>query len=203
MRPMIRAAAFALAAVLLAACSGEAVRYYTLLRPSATPIVAGQAAFALDVQPVRVPATVNVPELVLRQSGGEVAVVETRMWAAPLPDEVRGALAAELTDRLGVPDVSMVSPPPGLPVYRVLVDLQRFDARLGSGVRIDAVWTVLDTAAGVKARRTCVSSVTTPVAPGYDALIGGAQDGLARLAADIATLVGSLRQAGDAARCPG
>lgn len=201
MKPIIRATALALAAALLTACGSEPVRYYTLMRPAAAPVVATQAAYAIDLQNVRVPASVNVPELVLRQNGGEMAVVETRMWAAPLPDEFRAALAAELTGRLGVPEVSRLSPPPGLPVYRVLVDVQRFDAQLAGKVRIDTVWTVLDTAVGAKARWTCVTSVSTPVAPGYDALIGGAQEGVAKLASDIAGLLEGLRAGGEPG-CP-
>lgn len=199
--------ALALAVLGVAACSGEApTRFYTLVRPTpVAPLAAGQAAFAIDVQPVRVPAQVNQPELVVRQGNGEVALVETRRWIAPLPDEVRGALVAELGAALGTQDVSQVAPPPGVPVYRVLVDVQRLDAQLAASVRLDAVWTVLDVSApgALKARWTCSTRVTAPVGAGYDALVDGAQSGLARLAADIAGVVETAQRDRAAVRCPG
>ncbi|MGH8444777.1 MAG: PqiC family protein [Solimonas sp.] len=193
----------AAAALLLAACSGDdPTRFYTLVRPvPATPAVAGQAAFAIDVQPVRVPAQVNQPELVVRQGDGEVALVESRRWIAPLPDEVRGAIAAEVGAGLGARDVSQVAPPDGVPVYRILVDLQRFDAQIASDVRIEAVWTVIDVSLGAKARWTCATSVTTPVGPGYGALVDGAQQGLAKVSADIAALIRGAQQDRKAVRC--
>jgi uncharacterized lipoprotein YmbA len=101
-----------------------------------------------------------------------------------------------------VPDVSQVAPPAGVPVYRVLVDVQRLDARLADSVRLDAVWTVSDLAAGAQARWTCASSTTTAVAPGYAALVQGTQDGLGQVSAAIAQLIGGLRQGSRDGRCP-
>ncbi|MFT4045425.1 MAG: PqiC family protein [Solimonas sp.] len=192
-----------LPALLLAACSkDDPTRYYTLVRPLPAPALAGRAAFAIDVQPVRVPPQVNLPELVVRQGDGEVAVVESRLWVAPLPDEMRGALAAEMSRRLGVPDVSQVAPPAGAPVYRVLVDVQRFDAQLAGSVRLDAVWTVTDLSGGAQARWTCADSATTSVAAGYPALVEGTQQGLAQLAGRIAALIGAVRQGRRDGVCP-
>ncbi len=86
------AAAAIAAMLLLAGCGGDATHFYTLVRPTA-PSTAGTASFAIDVQSVRLPLQVDQPELVIRQGDGAVALVETRRWIAPLPDEVRSARA--------------------------------------------------------------------------------------------------------------
>ena len=70
------------------------------------------------MQHVRVPAQVDQPELVVRQGAGELALVETRQWIAPLKDEIRGALSAALTQRLHAHDVAGVSAPAPVPVQR-------------------------------------------------------------------------------------
>lgn len=192
----------------LAACSADRTHFYTLLQPEpATAAIAGGAAFAIDVQHVRVPAQVDQPELVVRQGAGELALVETRQWIAPLKDEIRGALSAALTQRLRAHDVAGVSAPAGLPVYRVTVDVQRFDGWLAHSVGIDAVWTVLadggDGADGTRKSWTCASHAGVAVGGGYEPLVIGAQRAIAQIAAQIATLIDAV-QRGDAGgvRCP-
>src|SRR3546814_20600554 len=71
----------AAAALTTTACSSDRTHFYTLLKPdTAAPAIAGGAAFAINVQSLRVPAQVDQPELVVRQGEGELALVETRQW---------------------------------------------------------------------------------------------------------------------------
>lgn len=195
-------AATAIAAMLLlAGCGGDATHFYTLVRPTA-PSTAGTASFAIDVQSVRLPLQVDQPELVIRQGDGAVALVETRRWIAPLPDEVRSALVAELTRQLGVRDISRVAPPPDTPVYRILVDVQRFDTWLARGTDLEAVWTVIVNEGGAGAQRwTCASSAHADAGPGYEALVISAQQALDKVAGQIGALIAAAR-GGGAPRCP-
>src|SRR3546814_15122193 len=88
----------AAAALTTTACSSDRTHFYTLLKPdTAAPAIAGGAAFAINVQSLRVPAQVDQPELVVRQGEGELALVETRQWIAPLKDERRGARSVDRT----------------------------------------------------------------------------------------------------------
>lgn len=190
-----------------AACSADRTHFYTLLQPEpATATVAGGAAFAIDVQHVRVPAQVDQPQLVVRQGAGELALVETRQWIAPLKDEMRGALSAALTQRLHAHDVAGVAAPAGMPVYQVTVDVQRFDGWLAHSVGIDAVWTVraggdVD-AQRVRTSWTCASHAGVAVGSGYEPLVVGAQQAVAQIAAQIATLIEAAQRDAGTAGCP-
>lgn len=199
----LRAVSAVTAMLLLAGCSGDATYFYTLVRPTA-PATAGTASFAIDVQSVRLPLQVDQPELVIRQGDGAVALVETRRWIAPLPDEVRGALVAELTRQLGVRDIARVAPPPDTPVYRILVDVQRFDTWLARGTDVEAVWTVIRNEGSADSQRwTCASSAHVDADKGYEALVISAQKALDKVAGEIGTLIGAARSGGATPRCPG
>lgn len=120
-------------ALVLAACGGSApVRYYTLVpaadayAPTATQsaITPSAAPFQFELLPVGVPAQVDQPQLVVRQGGQGVAVLDGERWIAPLGDEVRGALSADLARQLHTQDVSGL-PAGARPVLRIKVDLLR------------------------------------------------------------------------------
>lgn len=206
MKTMRRALLLAAMILSATACSSERTHFYTLLKPdTAPPSLAGAAAFAIDVQAVRVPAQVDQPQLIVRQGKGELALVETRQWIAPLKDEMRGALSAELGERLHVHDIAGLATSGSLPVYRVIVDVQRLDGWLAHSVSLDAVWTVLGpaTGAGSAPSWTCASQVREPVPAGYEPLVIGVQQALAQVAADIAGLIeAAQRGAPSAAACP-
>lgn len=148
--PALRGAAAGLLAAVagLAGCgSSPPVRYYTLMTPpaaSAGPAGAGasDAGYALEVLPVSVPAQVDQPQLMLRGEGGQLQAQYSDRWSAPLPDELRDALSDALTRRLGVPDVRGVLPLPGTPVWRVRVDVQRFEVAAAGEAVLEATWRV-------------------------------------------------------------
>lgn len=200
---MIRIGSLFGVAALLCACAADPTHFYTLLRPQAQALTPRTQAYVLDVQPVRIPAQLDQPELVVRQGEGEVALVETRRWIAPLGEEVRGALVARLKQKLGVAEVSQLSPPPDTHVYRVLLDVQRLDAQLARAVSLDAGWSVLEVSAASASRQrwTCASSVSLAVTGGYENLVVGIQQALDRVGDQIATLI-SAAQAGAALSCP-
>jgi len=189
----------------LTACSATPTQFYTLLPPPS----AAQAAtpsFQIEVQSVDLPPQVSTPQLVVRTGSGEMVPVDTRRWIAPLGDEIRGALSADLSGRLGVHDVyglpnSVAAAGQGLPTWRITVKVQRFESALGAYARIDALWTVRragDNAIAV----TCSSSVSEAVQPGYPALIEGHQRAVADLASQIAAGLGAAQQGGGGASCP-
>jgi uncharacterized lipoprotein YmbA len=197
---MIRAAALAVL-VLLAACSSAPTRYYTLLAPeTANAVPAADPAFQFSVAPVAIPPQVDVPQLVVRQGAGSMLPVETRRWVAPLASELRDALAANLHARLAVPDVSGVNPDPRLPLFRVRVAVQRFESQLAKAARIDAAWTI-ESARDAKLAATCESSVTVPVAEGYEALAEGHQKAVANIAVQIAAALLQLRVGNASGAC--
>ncbi|CAM5542701.1 PqiC family protein [Rhodanobacter lindaniclasticus] len=93
------------AAILLAACASAPLHYYTLLPGVPASVADPVTAIPFEVLPVNVPAQVDRPQLVVRQGGQSVALLEGERWIAPLADEVRGALAADLARSLPGRDV--------------------------------------------------------------------------------------------------
>ncbi|WP_310697647.1 PqiC family protein, partial [Burkholderia multivorans] len=167
-------AAAVLAALALAACSSPPARFYTLARADAAAPARTAPAnppFLIEVPSVDVPEQIAKNQLVVQKGGAQVDVLEQERWAAPPADEIRRALSDDLAARLGTIDVADSAVPPGMPVYRISVNVQRFESWPGKRAAIDAVWSVR--AVGSQAVMTCRTSVAEPVGSGYDALVAG------------------------------
>lgn len=197
------------AGVLLAACASAPLHYYTLVAPadeSAGGLVAPAAgasvapALPFELLPVGVPAQVDQPQLVVREGGQGVALLGSERWIAPLGDEVRSALSADLARALHSADVSGL-PGNGQPLLRIKLDLRRFDSAPGSYALIEAAWSVRLLHGAQPATLACTSRVSEAVGPGYPALVQGHQRAIARLATQIAGVARALG-AGQAAVCP-
>ncbi|MFC5740626.1 PqiC family protein [Dyella tabacisoli] len=194
------------AVVALAACSSVPLHYYTLVPPAGDYVpTATQAAmtlpsasFQFELLPVSVPAQVDQPQLVVRQGGQGVAMLNGERWIAPLGDEVRSALSADLTRQLRTQDVSGL-PAGAKPVLRIKLDLRRFDSEPGRYALIDAAWSIRSLKGG--ATLACTSRISETVGPGYDALVQGHQRAIAELATQIAIVAGPLA-AGQTPACP-
>lgn len=193
--PIPLAVCAGLAILALSACStAPGIRYYTLLSPAlAAP--AQPRDELIEVMPVRVPAQVDVQNLVVRQGAGELAPVERAQWIAPLPDEWRNALSVQLQQLLGARDVYGLPAAADLPVQRLRVVLQRFDAWPGHRVDVAALWSLVD-ASGQ--RTTCESRISERVAGDDAALVQGYQRAVAAIANQIADVARAQRAAVDA-----
>lgn len=188
------------AAVLLASACGSTApdRFYTLAGTESqrTP-QAAPATFYIEVMPVDVPQQVARAQLVVTTGPGQVDLLEHERWSAPLSDEVGRALSVDLTRSLGAIDVYRTPHPATWPVFRITVNLQRFESVPGVRAGVDATWSVRSLPDGGTV--TCRSMIDEPVAAGYDALIAGHRRVLQRLSADIAGLVHHLAQRRDGA----
>ncbi|OZI34071.1 hypothetical protein CAL29_10965 [Bordetella genomosp. 10] len=185
--------AAALGLALLAGCAGSPpVHYYTLtgapLPPSATPAPAAPA-FMLEVLPVDVPPTADQPQLMMREQDGGLTPLYSERWSAPLADEMRGALADRLTRTLQAPDVQAMRAPAGAPVWRVTVDVQRFDSVTGVEAVVDATWRVRP--ANLKGQAWQCRSVSRVSVSGTDApsAVRGLRDATRDLALTIASAI--------------
>jgi uncharacterized lipoprotein YmbA len=190
----------------LAACASAPLHYYTLVSPASeltggpvSPSAESGAALPFELLPVSVPAQVDQPQLVVREGGQGVALLEGERWIAPLGDEVRSALSADLARELHSQDVSGL-PGNDKPLLRIKLDVRRFDSQPGSYALIEGSWSLRLLHGTHQAGVSCTSRVSETVGPGYDALVQGHQQALARLAAQIAAAARSL-QSGQAATC--
>lgn len=197
MRPSLAVPAAALALLLAACASSSPTRVHTLLPRADTDALAPSAPYAIEVLPAEVPAQVDVPQLVVRRGDGELTLVETRQWAAPLPAELRTALSSLLRARLGVRDVYRLARADALPVWRIKLVVNRFDTEPGTAVQLDAGWSL----SGDRVTLSCASQVRETIGPGFDAAVQGHQRALARVADDIAGTLRAL-QANTPPACP-
>lgn len=194
-------------ALALAACASAPLHYYTLVAPATetagapdTSAASDESSLPFELLPVGVPAQVDQPQLVVRSGGQGVVLLDGERWIAPLNDEVRSALSADLARELHNQDVSGL-PDSGKPLLRVKLDLRRFDSQPGSYALIEDAWSVRvlhDPHAGALA---CTSRIVETVGPGYDALVQGHQRAIGQLAAQIAVVARALGN-GQPAACP-
>ncbi|MGV2291260.1 PqiC family protein [Trinickia sp. YCB016] len=208
----LRLAACVAGAAALAACSSPPSRFYTLgaggASTGATATAAASApqaaavpapanpALLIEVPPVDVPSQVARNQLVVRTNASQVDVLEQERWSSLPGDEIRRALSGDLAQRLDTIDVFGSPYPGGVPVYRISVNVQRFESWPGSQAVLEAVWSVR--AVGTGAVLTCRTSATEQVGPGIDALVEGHRRAVDQMSADIAAGVRSLAASGPA-----
>jgi len=188
----------AMLALGLAGCASQPAHYYTLIAPAQAAQPASAASFQFELLPVGIPAQADQPQLVIRQGGQGAVPLGGERWIAPLADEVRGALSADLAQALHAQDATGL-PSGGAPRLRIKVDLRRFDSAPGEYALVDAAWSVRQLQGD--AMLACTSQVREAVGPGYDALVEGHQHALAALAAQIAQVAGAVA-AGQTPACP-
>ncbi len=131
-------------AVLLGACAAPPSAYYSLSGPlPAEPSPSVRAAdYGVRMEAVRIPAEVDRPQLVVRRDAADadVALLNESLWAAPLADQIRAALAARVSRALDVPDLSLMAAPKDLPLREVAVQVTRFDLVFNQYAGLEANW---------------------------------------------------------------
>jgi uncharacterized lipoprotein YmbA len=202
---LVRIQVLGMLALLVAACASAPIHYYTLVPASGDTATAMPTAapasprLQFELSRVGVPAQVDQPQLVVREGAQRVALLDGDRWIAPLGDEVRAALAADLARELPGQDVTGLAAG-GKAVLRIKVDLRRFDSFPGAYALIEAAWTLRGPrGAESNAVLECTTTVSEPVGLGMDALVVGHQRALAKLAAAIA---GAARSAATPGSCP-
>lgn len=184
----------AAALLVLSACaSSPSSRFYTLM-PAADPPTGPQVtrpSETVEVTSVAVPAQVSRSELVIRSGASEVKVLEQQRWASPLADEIHAAFSAMLSHRLSVTGARNQSSADETTLYRVGLNIQRFESWPGSHVLIDAVWQVHPTNGG--RTLSCHSTVELPVTQGYDALAEGHRHALETIADEVVASIRSTQ----------
>lgn len=198
--PLAFAAALICAGFVAGCASPPTSRFYTLgpggdaTARAASPAAA--PAFLIEVPTVDVPAQVARNQLVIQDDATRVSVLEQERWASPPADEVRRALSGDLAVRLRTFDVFGSPHPENVPIYRVAVNVRRFESWPGSRAVLDAVWSVrsLRTQTVV----TCHTVQTETVGTGYDALVAGHRRAVGQLADVIASTVSALGSGGGA-----
>ena len=196
--------AMMLACALLAACTTTSPpeRFHTLL-PATTEASASNAGanpIYVELLPVRIPPQVDHPQWVVRASDDSLRMLEQERWAAPLRDELRSALGERLASRWGAMPVLSL-PQPVNPVWRIRVDVLRFESVPAREVRIDSSWSLSSARRG-DAALACHSTLRENVAQGgVPALAAAHRRAVLRLADEIGQQLAQLRN-GQVPACP-
>ncbi|PWT83386.1 MAG: hypothetical protein C5B58_06640 [Acidobacteria bacterium] len=179
--------ALALVAVTAPGCASAPSRFYTL---DSTAVSDGAAPVGETIMfgPVSVPAAVDRPEFVVRTAANQVKVDEFNRWDAPLGDSIARAVAANLVQLLGTPNVAAGPLANFDPTYRVTIDVQSFESVPGGSATIEAIWAVHKTTGGESRTGRTVAHEAF-AGSGYDALAAAHSRALARLSTDIAAAI--------------
>ena len=179
----------------LAACASTPPQYYSLLAGGVgSGMTPGHEAgrvkkdYAISVEPVVVPEEVARPQIVVSTAHDpRVIPLNAALWAAPLEAQLRQAFGNALSRRLNVLDIGQSGAANSLPVWRIYVDVQRFDSVYDESVQQHIVWRMVPQ--GMPSRvteRTCSARVELPVGTGMSSLVDGHRQAIDILADVIA-----------------
>lgn len=164
----------------LAGCASPPSTYYSLadLSTSTRMLPSREAVgYGLKISPVLVPTEVNRPQLVVRQDlqGADLVLLNESLWAAPLSDQIRSALGAQLAAALDVPDVTQMDAPADLKLRELSMRVTRFDLVFGQYAALALNWS--EGSEG-KSKRLCQLAVKVPVDTGVASLVEGQRTAL-------------------------
>ena len=130
----------AIGLALLSGCASPGFRYHTL-QPASGQSATSTSHDQVRLTTVQIPAEVDTEQLVVRASNNTLVREPTDRWAAPLTDEIRGALDDAWQRDDGLEDVQNLGDG-SRSIPQVGVQVQKLDATLGGNVELIATWWV-------------------------------------------------------------
>jgi len=131
--------------VLLAGCGTSPPIHYHALSSGSATLPSGSAQILVEILPIALPERLNREEMVLTNGAGQIEVLASDHWAAPLSDEIRQSLSDALWESLRASDVYQAPVGPsasGLPHYRLALRIERFEAVPGRSAVVQGSWTL-------------------------------------------------------------
>jgi uncharacterized lipoprotein YmbA len=184
-------------AALTAACSTPPSHLYTLSRTAteSTKTDPSSSGLFVVVGPVSIPASVDLPQIVVRTGPNQVRVEEFNRWASPLQSGITHVVAENLVVLLGTPRVGLFQQSQDAEAdYRVTIDVQTFESAPGDAATLSALWIVRRVKDGkTQTGRTAVREPTH--SNGYDAIAAAHSRALGRMSQDIADAIRALNGA--------
>jgi uncharacterized lipoprotein YmbA len=196
-RSELKSAAALLAVLLLAGCAGKSPRvdFYVLSADAkaVTGVAGGCSSQAISVGPVSWPKYLDQPRIVTRAGANRLEANEFNRWGGSLEDDfvrttienLSGLLQSELV-------VNYRRSSRYATVYRVEMDVLRFDGALGGDVVLEVKWSVIAEATGKIALVTTSSIQKGTSGPDYEALVNASSMALAELSEEIAAQLAQL-----------
>src|SRR5690606_15988600 len=93
----------------------------------------------------------------------QVTIMNEFLWASPLRDEIRNALSERLTSRLGALDVASAGVGDKTPLWKVGLDVQRFESVYAQYALLEASWRLTPVNLAKKRATLCRAATRVPV----------------------------------------
>lgn len=185
--------ALVITALVLVGCVGASARVelYTLSSLSALeegPQAGASAGdIAIGVGPLGLPKFLDRPQIVTRASANRIEVSEFHRWGSPLHAEFLRVLAENIAILLRTNRVAAYPWEDRFdPTYRIALDVQQFEGRLGEYVQLNATWLVTGRDA-TEILLVKESTIKEPVARrSYEDFVAAESRALAALSREIA-----------------
>jgi uncharacterized lipoprotein YmbA len=185
--------------VTLAACSGTAPsRFYTL---NALPVTLPESNLKTDadsltigVGPIEVAAYLDRPQIVTRMGANELKLAEFHRWAEPLKDSLTRVLVENLSNLLKEEPVTVFTWRGAMTDvdYQIVVEVVRFDGKIGDSVFLIAQWYIIDVEGRKRMLDRNFQFEEKITGEGYDALVAAQSLALENLSNRIASAIKSL-----------
>lgn len=141
----MKSLAFVLSVFLLSGCVARQHDHYYVLSPLPGAVGAPRSQFDRQVTVrVTIPSLVDRGEIVIAKPDG-VSVMDHERWAAPLADMVNSTLGQDIERRRS--DVVVLptsADKAGIPLVRIVVEIDQVNARLSDQLSIETHWRVID-----------------------------------------------------------
>ena len=184
-------AVIALTCAIVVGCASPSPKFYTL---SASPVDLnpGTSKLAVVVGPISIPATVDMPQIVVTKGLNQVAPDQFNLWASPLRSNIAQVVCANLAALLETSSVSSVASVSTINAdYRVAIDVQTFQSSPGDAATLSALWVVRRVSDGKSTTgRTTVREPS--LEKSYEALAAAHSRALERLSVDVAAAIRAL-----------
>jgi len=131
---------------LLTGCATPATHFYQLEAVSTPPVTSTTTAkkMLIGIGPLSLPALVDRKQIVTRGDNNAIQLAEFHQWATPLQDNVLSVLSKNIAAQHSN---AIVRTYPwsvyGEMDYRVIIDISRFDSRLGKSATLEANWAIM------------------------------------------------------------
>jgi hypothetical protein len=175
----------------LSGCASRAVEhFYTVSSGDAAP-AAGAEVQQVAVSPVVIPALIDRPQLVVRTSTHEVAVLENHRWGEPLSVDLTRALIDDLRRARPGFSIATADTPQTRGAGQVLdVAITELLSGPGTTASLQASWVLRDRHGNCVRVGNLESSI--PAQAGYGAIPVAYADAMSRLADAIARTIAAV-----------
>ena len=181
-------AVIALICAIAAGCASPSSKFYTL---SASPADLNPKSprLAVVVGPISIPATVDMPQIVVTKGLNQVSPDQFHLWASPLRSNIAQVVCANLAALLETSSVSSIAAVSTINAdYRVAIDVQTFESAPGDAATLSALWVVRRVSDGKSTTgRTTVREPS--LEKSYEALAAAHSRALERLSVDVAEAI--------------